>query len=85
MRPRRVGVPSEEASCGAVDPVHTDPGDLADLRQVALLERYDSHVMSAGDQFATQILDDTLLPSDRRSVELRHHQDAHAVSLKTDS
>ena len=46
---------------------------------------HDGDVMSTGDELVAQILDDTLLPSDRRGVELRHHQDAHADSFKTDS
>ena len=41
--------------------------------------------MAASDQFATEILDDPLLPPDRGCVELRHHQDPHTVSCKTDS
>ena len=85
VRPRRVGVPPEEAGRRALDPVHGNRGDLAHLRQVALLERDYGHVMATGDQFAAQILDDAFLPSDDRRVELRHHQDAHAVSLRTAS
>ena len=83
VRPRRVGVPRKKRDAVLSIRYTRTPETSLDLRQLALLERHDSHVVPARDQLAAQILDDSLLPSDGRRVELRHHQDAHAVSLKT--